>query len=198
MRRQIDIAITPGACVGMALLLLILPLRWVLAAVLAATVHECWHYLALRLCGGTVYRIRVGLGKTVMETEPLQGVKELVCAAAGPLGSFSLLLFARFLPATAICALVQGAFNMIPVIPMDGGRIMRYMLDLLFPYSGVRAANIVEWCILTLIFGGCLYVGFRLQVWFLLFAILPVVVGKLHYEKNTLQRIEREGTIEIH
>ena len=115
MQKRIEFDIRPGACIGAAVLLLLLPLRWVLAAALAAAVHELWHYFAIHLCGGRIYRIRIGAGKAVMETEPLQRSREMICAAAGPLGSFSLVLFARFIPVTAICGLVHGLFNLLPI-----------------------------------------------------------------------------------
>ena len=49
-------------CVALALTLLVLPLPWVAAAVLAAAVHELCHYLAIAALGGQVGRIAVGSG----------------------------------------------------------------------------------------------------------------------------------------
>ena len=120
-------------CVALALTLLVLPLPWVAAAVLAAAVHELCHYLAIAALGGQVGRIAVGSGGAAMELGCLSPVRELLAAAAGPVGSLSLMLMGRFFPRLALCGLVQGLFNLLPIYPLDGGRILRssgeYLLD---------------------------------------------------------------------
>lgn len=156
MRRRIEWEITPGGFVGGALLLLVLPLRWILAAGLAAAIHELGHYLAIRLCGGKVYRIRIGVGRTVMEAEPLQPVRELICAAAGPLGSFSLLLVAKYVPAAALCGLIQGLFNLLPLFPMDGGRIVRCMIESIFPLNADKIIDYIQNWLFLLIMCVCI------------------------------------------
>ena len=74
-------------CVALAMTLLVLPLPWVAAAVLAAAVHELCHYLAIAALGGQVGRIAVGSGGAAMELGCLSPVRELLAAAAGPVGS---------------------------------------------------------------------------------------------------------------
>ena len=177
MGKRIEFEITPGACIGGAVMLLVLPLRWVFAAAVAAAVHESWHYLALRLCGGRVYRIRIGAGRTVMDTEPLQRFPELLCAAAGPLGSFSLLLAARFFPAAALCGLIHGVFNLLPVFPMDGGRILRCGLELAFPGAEGNVLRGIEGAVfcVVLCIGVCAVV--RLRAWMLRLIFLTAVAA---------------------
>lgn len=119
------ICLDGSVCVLWAVLLLTLPLPWVLGAILAGAFHEFCHLAALILTGTTVYSIRIGFRGAKIETGSMDPRIEFICAAAGPAGSLFLLLFLRQIPRIALCAAVQGIFNLLPWYPMDGGRILR-------------------------------------------------------------------------
>lgn len=128
-----------------ALMLLVLPLKWLIAAALAAAVHEGAHYLALKLCRCHVLSLQVGTGGAVIKTDCISRGKELFCALAGPIGGLTLLLFAKWLPRTAICALVQSAYNLLPLFPLDGGRALRSISQMLLPPNAAsRFCTIAE------------------------------------------------------
>lgn len=112
-----------------AFLLLVLPLHWILAAVIAAVCHELCHMGAVYALGGRVLSFRIGPTGAVMETELDGPGRECIAALAGPAGSFLLLLFGRVLPHVAVCGLIQGAFNLLPLYPLDGGRALRCLLE---------------------------------------------------------------------
>ena len=128
MGRRIEV--TAGFCVFWAFMLLVLPLRMILAAGVAAVFHELCHFLAIRLSGGAVLSVKIGAGGMEMETLPMTAGRELVCALAGPLGSFLLALLYPIFPLLAFCALVQGCFNLLPIVPLDGGRALRCAVTL--------------------------------------------------------------------
>ena len=134
-----------SACLTGAFLLLTLPLNWLLSALAAAAFHELCHGVAILLLGGRIWGIRIGAGGAVMETEPLSGGKELVCALAGPAGSLLLVLAFRIFPRVAVCALVQAAFNLLPVFPLDGGRALRCALTQFCPKWANPIAVWAEW-----------------------------------------------------
>lgn len=198
MRKRIEFEITPGVCISLAALLLLLPVRWVIAATLAAAVHELGHYLAIRLCGAAVYRVRIGTGGTQMETAPMQQFRELICAAAGPAGSFFLLLFAKWLPLTALCGFVQGVFNLLPLFPLDGGRMIRCGIQMLFPKRNVSVLKYTERGILTFLLAVFVHGVIVLRLWRMIVPVAGILLLKLYSEKKTLQRCETGGTIEIH
>ena len=117
-----------GFCLLWTACLLLLPLKWAGGAFLAAFVHECAHYIAIRLSGGQVYSVRLGGKGAVMDTAPLTRGREVLCVLAGPLGSFSMLSLSEYYPEAAVCGLIQGAYNLIPIYPLDGGRLLRSLL----------------------------------------------------------------------
>lgn len=125
------IEITPGFCILWSLLLLTLPLGLILSAAGAALFHELCHWIAIRLLGGQVRGLTVRAGGMVMETTPMSPGQELICALAGPAGSLLLVLLYKDVPLLSLCALVQGCFNLLPLYPLDGGRAVRCVLDMM-------------------------------------------------------------------
>lgn len=195
MDRKVELRVTPGGYLALAAGVLFLPLPWLLAGVSAAVVHEGCHYAAIRLCRKRVYSICIGPGKAVMETEPMEEFQQLLCAAAGPVGSFLMLAFAKTIPSLALCGLIQGLFNLCPVLPMDGGRVVHSALVLLSPRYGEPAARWVQFLfVFFLIILGSWGIVWLKTAFFLL-PLLVILASKAVSLKNTLQRSERTGTI---
>ena len=115
----------------LALLCLILPLDWMAAGITAAVVHEGSHILAVRLMGGDILRLRMGIGGAVMEASEMNAWKTLISILAGPAGSFFLLTLSGYFPKLALCGFVQGLYNLLPVFPLDGGRALRCGLSMI-------------------------------------------------------------------
>lgn len=108
-----------------ALLLLALPVKWIAAAAVSIALHEMGHTLALRAVGQPVHRFRLGVLGAELETGELLPRKELLCALAGPASCMLPLLFARWIPRIAVCALFHSAYNILPIGNLDGGRAVR-------------------------------------------------------------------------
>ncbi len=138
------VKVSPWCYVFWALLLLTVPLRWLCAAVCAAAFHEFCHWLVIRLSGCRVLSLRIGIGGAAIDTGAMGNRQELLCALAGPMGSLALLGLCHSFPKLALCGGVQGIFNLLPVYPLDGGRILRCTLRMLCPERGERIANMLE------------------------------------------------------
>ena len=120
-----DIETDGGFWLVLGLMALLFPMRIVAGLVLAAAIHEGGHLLALRLTGVRVRRIELRSGGARIVTDPMKPGKETLCALAGPAAGALTLLAWRVFPELALAGLGQTAFNLLPVYPLDGGRVMR-------------------------------------------------------------------------
>lgn len=165
----------------LAAMLLLLPLRWVAAAICAAAFHELCHYALVKMVGGRVYGLRLGVGGAQLEVAPMAPVSEMLVAAAGPIGSALLVLTARYAPRLAVCALVHCVFNLLPLFPSDGGRILRGALTRFLPAGiGERifsaSQKILVWALLLV----CAVVALRVGILPVCFAILLIWRQRKH------------------
>ncbi|OKP96305.1 M50 family metallopeptidase [Paenibacillus sp. P46E] len=140
-------------------------------------IHELGHVCAALLCGVHVKSVQLlpfG-GVAVMEDHGrLNATREIGIAVAGPLQNLLLILMAYglqqagygsggflayFIQANAII----GLFNLLPVLPLDGGKIFQATLSLLLPYY------------VTLLW--CGRVSIAASVLVVLYSILPLGTG---------------------
>lgn len=180
-----SVKVDSSACFLGALLLLTLPLKWVLAAVFAAGFHEFCHILVIKLLGGDILEVRIGIGGAVIETEPMCHGKELACAIAGPAGSLLLLLFCRWIPRTALCAGMQAIFNLLPLFPLDGGRILRCGAELLLPK---KWADIVCLFLERFTITGILFFAVIGSLWYHM-GLFPMILAFLLVSKALCRKI---------
>ena len=152
----------PSALLTPAAFLLLTDTPALLAALLlAALLHELAHYAVLRLFGVRTARFTVtGLGATlcVPELHRLSYGAELFSAAAGPLMNLLLWVVLSLtgrdeLTLFAGAQMVLGILNLLPVRPMDGGRILwlaaAYLTE---PYTADRVAAAVGLAVSSALF----------------------------------------------
>lgn len=137
-----------------------------LGAILSAAVcHELGHWLVLRRVGGRIQRLHITVFGAEMQVDDrrISYGGELLTAAAGPV--INLLLAAAMgllgrwwepLYLFAGAQLVLGAFNLLPALPLDGGRILWLALAWLTePYTAQRVLSAVSLAVsLALLLGG--------------------------------------------
>lgn len=164
---DVTVCVRPSALLTPALFLLLTDTPILLAALLpAALLHELAHYAVPRLCGVRAARFTLtGLGASlyVPELHRLSYGAELLSAAAGPLMNLLLWVLLSLtgreeLTLFAGAQMVLGVLNLLPVRPMDGGRILwlatAYLTE---PYTADRVAAAVGLAASSALLALCLW-----------------------------------------
>lgn len=166
----------------LAVLLLALPLRWVIAFLLCAATHELFHLLVASVLGVQIGQIEIAPGGARIHAQPVTHFQELLCALAGPVGGLLPITLLRIFPEAALWAVLLTVYNMLPIYPSDGGRVLRSTLYMLFPTQfACRLGNAVEWAVrIGMILLG-IYAAFvlRLGSMALIICLLPAIRGKI-------------------
>lgn len=173
----------PSALILMAALILLLPLDWLLAAVFAAAVHEVGHMVAIKAFGRHPVSISVGMLGATIHTGPLSNRAEFLCASAGPVASLMLLFLCRVFPKLALCGLMQGLFNLIPLHPLDGGRMLYCLLRRCSPRRAEKKFCIMQRLILYGFLVFSLIIGIRAKSGFMPFLFCITVLSRLLLSK---------------
>jgi Zn-dependent protease len=129
---------------------------WIVVVFVSVLVHELGHALAFRAFGypSTVQLVMFGGVTTPATDAPLSWGKDVVCTLAGPLFGASLGILcwwasgafpwgetgSRGLRLAAQANALWAILNLLPILPMDGGRISRALLGRIFGRGGVIAA----------------------------------------------------------
>ena len=183
------LTVSAGIYFALALLMLLVPLRWVLAWSVSVAVHELFHLAAIRCFGYRILAVHIGIDGARIQTQQMSLWQEWICAMAGPLGGMLLLFLVRFFPSLALCSAFHTLYNLLPVYPQDGGRALRCASRLLLPENiAYRLCNIVEYICFAGVVFLAIYGTFVLKL-----GIIPILFAALFLQrsrkmKNTLQR----------
>ena len=126
---------------------------------LACLLHELGHTAAAAACGGHVWRLSltvVGAELFISYDTPPSYGRDTLIALAGPAANLAagglFLLFGRYLP--GILNLGIGAFNLLPIQPLDGGRVLYGLLaDRLDPDWADRLMTAAAGCLVGALVG---------------------------------------------
>ena len=167
MSEKCGLVVSGGAWIVLAFALVLLPLKWLIAAVVAASFHEHCHIFAIMLMGGEVKSFRVGAGGAEIHTDSMSAGKEFFSTLAGPLGGLCLLFLVRWFPRVAVCAGIQSLYNLLPVYPLDGGRALYCAARWVLPpgKAEIMCEVVCNVCLCGIVILGiygtvCLHLGF--------------------------------------
>lgn len=168
-------------------------------------IHEYAHVWIAQRGGAKVTKVVImALGAAAM-IEPTSFIgkfgKELKCAIAGPVASLILsILFLPFalitVPKTILFAvfsylflinLAACLFNLLPIYPMDGGRILNALLSMLFSrsigkYNGailaIKTSSIIAYCLSAVAIFVCFIYNYLFMGMMFIFIIIFTYINK--------------------
>lgn len=145
----------------------------IMALLTAWLLHELGHWLALRSLGmaGRLHN-RWFLGVALEVPPACQGWRESYVAVAGPLANLLLAVFAWCWDYSSLLAanFVLGAVNLLPFLPLDGGKVLRGLAGSVFDWLAVSRFLLFWGKAAALAFAGVIYY-FGLHRWLLLLAV---------------------------
>lgn len=185
----------PWAAVAGAFLVMVVPLQWLGACAIAAAFHECCHLLMAKWVGAKVESLTIGIPGAKISARFPDARGELLTALAGPMGSFSLVVLLHVAPRIALCAGVQGLYNLLPLYPQDGGRVLACLAEMVAPHRAERICHWVEGITLAglILLSLEAAVYWRMGLWPLIMALWRSV--RWLCQKNSLQIVGNQGTI---
>lgn len=126
---------------------------------LACVLHELGHVAMASILGGRVEALSltaVGAELRIAYGAPLSYGLESLVALAGPAANLlagGLALWLGWEPAAALC-LAVGAFNLLPILPLDGGRVVYGLLaNWLDPDWAERLMTALSGCLVGALVG---------------------------------------------
>ncbi len=126
---------------------------------LSAALHEAGHLGCMALLHIPVEHIQIGLTSAVISAHFRTARDEALSAAAGPAVNLLLALtFFRVDPMFSILNAILLLYNLLPIYPLDGGRLLRIGCVAAFGvFRGLKISNIIATVILLLLSIFCLY-----------------------------------------
>ena len=119
-----QLSIKPYTYIALSILLFTIPLRWFVCWIIAVAFHEICHLIAVKSCGGEILSLSIGVGGAEIQCGNMTEKKNLLSVLLGPVGGLLLACFGHWLPGVALCSFILSVYNLIPVLPMDGGRAL--------------------------------------------------------------------------
>ena len=162
-------------------------------------IHECAHILVAKKCGTKIDGVEIlpfGITMRVAQNCIKDTNSEIKISLAGPLSNFLIgyLVYGFYngiyKEYIITASLVMGIFNILPVLPLDGGRILRALL--VKRLGHIRAANVslnISWGLGFLIFAAGVYALYITKFNFSFLVIGGFLIANITEERKNANMI---------
>ena len=192
MIHRISVSAQPGYLLFIAISIMLLPLKVIFAWMVASFVHELGHILCIVLMKKDIYSIRLSASGAIIQTDRLANWQEWIAALSGPLAGILLLPLTKYMPMTAMFALFQSVYNLMPIYPMDGGRVVLGLFRFFCGYdNGIKryGAFMCIFCAIVLLM--TIYISLRFSLGVVPLLILLFFFIKVKFScKESTQEVE--------
>ena len=136
----------------------------IVSFILAVLVHEMSHMAVIYASGMRIDRVCMDIGGLRIDYSGVGGMfADILAALAGPLGGILYGCFAGVISGrlafSAKLSILYSFFNLLPVYPLDGGRVMLFVAEeLLGEYSAIFLCRKISMAVSVLL----LIIGFLL------------------------------------
>lgn len=147
-----------------AISMLLLPFRWLISFLVCAAIHETAHVFCARCMGIQITDIMITVLGARIYTHVLTNTQELLCAVAGPLFGLLPVVLYRYFPEAALISIILSAYNLLPIYPSDGARILRCVLRWVVPQKNYRSvAHMLEMTVVLICGLLCVFAAIRMK-----------------------------------
>ena len=167
MKKFSRISVHPFAAAGLFLLLFATPPSYAFAVLSSVILHELGHTLTAGFFGKKPISIRImPTGISILLPNASSYAEEFLIACAGPLMNLFYALLCGFLPygvggTVRAVSLLLASVNLLPLAPLDGGRMLSAFLSPLFGAAfSARISEFFGLLLLALLWILSLYVFF--------------------------------------
>lgn len=186
-----------GLCAWILIfLMLFVPMQWTIGWTIAVLIHELGHLAILFIFRVKIHAIYIGAFGTEIETDAMHPIAEAVCAISGPGVGLLAVLLREKIPFAAVSAVIQSAYNLLPVFPLDGGRVVNALMAFFLPHDvAAGISRKISQLAIAVVFICGLFVStkYHLGFWPVLFPALPLI---FIVRKNSLQCRQKNSTIQ--
>lgn len=172
-------------------------------------IHELGHFITAYLLGLRVSEIRIFMfgGVTVLdESLSVDIKKEVLTLLMGPISqiSFVVLVYVIYINGYVgvrtwelfldVNLLLLG-FNLLPILPLDGGRLLNNILDLVFPYG---LSHLISVCVSFLFIPFLFVYGYKFFVSFLVVFLIVKNVEETIFHRFRVFKLITERKLSYH
>ncbi len=159
---------------------------------LACVLHELGHMVAATVMGGRVEALSltvVGAELRIDYRAPLTYLQDSLVALAGPATNllWGIAALALHLELAAMLTLAIGAFNLLPISPLDGGRVVHGLLaNRLDPDWADRVMTVMSGCLVGILVGVGAVAAIHYANITLLLTALWLLAGMFHQGRDSI------------